>query len=1027
MLCYDRASSGVVSFGMATSLQGSTKVANNWLASFLKSVGQLIYTRSTTVASLLLSMAFLPATAQVGLPRVATSIPTNQPLAIGLQSTEQCNIKDKLIVLPAVPLQATSTEGIESFAKEQATALKEVPADSDIWLDVIAETDSLTGHETEKQLADQVEALVKTLPLTSPAVRGVMVDVNEPSTAPDLYTFELVRLALTAKSINPGVRIAFVFPSGFVSRHEEIVKRLAIYTDLLGTRYGPEWQKDAAWIGREALNKPIVLKLDSTTSASSSSSLAAEMATSGTSVEILWSQPDDARTASQVCALNSFIKRAIPGSPLPLRSSAAPLKLSVDGSDNSESWLFGSGQSSDLAMVARINASPDHTRQVVLTGAPGSHYDVQWFNPITGTQLPVATPASTDKSFSQSLTYKGEYVLITIHKQADNNLRAYNSVDVKSRADLSVEEIIARWQQYRETQNQRLQNYLSSSFMNLHFESTNVVPAFDISMKIRQFYDRNAPLELAQTELYVNGVEFNNKYEFPLPQLEPEKVLIRPLELKINERYTYKLLGTEQINGTLCFVVGVEPKVQDEALYSGKIWIDGATFREVRQSLSERGNKSNILANIETQDYALVDDGKGHQFNLLQSITAQQTLNAAGRDFLLQRTTRFSDYEINTSQFGSSLSAEHASQYPMYRDTDHGLRTLKKQGEERIVVEDTQKRIESIVGGAMYEGTFNFPIPIAGLTISDFDYRHTGAQLSTFFAGVLLATDLSKQYGNKYRLSGDLALSAIPGEDREYIGNTEATGAQVYAWSESTGVRAAWLATTHLSLTASTYLEYDFFHAASDTSSQYVLPRNGVALLPGFQVRFTDKGYTFTANGTRAQRFAWRQFGCIAPTLQLNGCAPQQPLESGYTLYDGDLNKDYYFKKFTQGGWDIAYFDGNQMDRFSRYYPSIFSQPNVHGIPSGTDSFDAIAMANAHYGFNVMNVIKFDEMYSYTRARNELESSHFRKFDGLETRVNTPGPFGTLMQSTVSYAIDGNIDRYNSRWGVLFMIFKPLH
>ena len=84
-------------------------------------------------------------------------------------------------------------------------------------------------------------------------------------------------------------------------------------------------------------------------------------------------------------------------------------------------------------------------------------------------------------------------------------------------------------------------------------------------------------------------------------------------------------------------------------------------------------------------------------------------------------------------------------------------------------------------------------------------------------------------------------------------------------------------------------------------------------------------------------------------------------------------------------------------------------------------------MASVHYGFNVMDIIKVEEMYSYTRARNLEESSHFRKFDGLETRVNTPGPFGTLMQSTVSYALDGNIARYNSRWGVLFMIFKPLH
>ncbi len=84
-------------------------------------------------------------------------------------------------------------------------------------------------------------------------------------------------------------------------------------------------------------------------------------------------------------------------------------------------------------------------------------------------------------------------------------------------------------------------------------------------------------------------------------------------------------------------------------------------------------------------------------------------------------------------------------------------------------------------------------------------------------------------------------------------------------------------------------------------------------------------------------------------------------------------------------------------------------------------------MGNVHYGFNVMDFLKLDAMYSYTRARNQEESSQFRLFDGLETHTNTPGPYGTLIQSTVSYALDGNIARYNSRWGVVLMIFKPLH
>ena len=985
-------------------------------------------TKASLVFLLLLSgLKLVPATAQVGLPRVSISVPADQPLAEGLQSTEQCDVQNKLIVLPPIPFQLDGDQSAGSILEDQTQAIKNISQGSDLWLHILAGSDSLTGSETEKQLTDRVDALLKSMPLASPAVRGLIVEVNEPHKALDLYAFELLRLALTAKSSNAGLRLAFVFPSGFIGRHGEIVKRLADYADLLGTAYTPGWDKDAAWIAEQALNKPLILKLNSDTTATDSSSLAAELAASDTSVEILWSQPADTGTADRVCALNRFMKHAIPGNMLRVNSSASPFKLTIEGKESDGLWLFGSGQSPDLVMVAHVNASPDASKQVTLTSSSAAHYDVQGFDPVTAVRLPATEPTGTGKDFVQALTSTSDYILISIHKLGDNDLTTYNSVDVKSGVDLSVEEIIARWQQYREAQRQRLENYLASSFMNLHFESTNIVSAFDISMRIKQFYDRSGQMEFAQTKLYVNGVKFNNKYEFPLPQLEPEKVLAQPLELKLNERYTYKLLGTEQVNGVLCFVVGVEPKVQDVALYSGKIWIDGTTFREVKQTLSQRGNKSNVVANVETQNFELVPDGKGQQFNLLRSISAQQTLNAAGRDFVLQRTIQFSGYDINTPQFSNSLTAEHNSQDPMYRDTDRGLRTLKKQGGERVLVENTQKRISSIVSGAFYEGTYNFPIPLIGLSISDFDYRHTGAQLSTFYAGVLLATDISKQYGSKYRLSGDLALSAIPGEDRIYTGNKEDTGAEIWAWAEDTGVRAAWLATTHLSLTADAYLEYDLYHATSDTSSQYVVPRSGLAVIPGAQVRFTDKGYIFTADASRGQRIAWRQFGCTASSQQLNGCSAPQPLESGYTLYDADLNKDYYFRKFTKGGWDISYYGGDQLDRFSRYFPSLFSQPNIHGIPSGTDSFDAIAMGNVHYGFNVMDMIKFEGLYSYARARNLEESTQFKKFDGLETRVNTPGPFGTLIQSTVSYALDGNIARYNSRWGALFMIFKPLH
>jgi len=971
--------------------------------------------RRTAVILLFAGVTPLPATAQVGLPRIAIGVPADQPIAAGLQSAEQCGIKNKLIVLPPISLQFTTDEGAGSSPVDQSQAIQSVPQDPTLWLHVIVGADSVSGSETEKQITDRVDASLKSLPLASPNVRGLIVEVNEPQTSFDLYAFALLRLALVAKSSNTSLRLAFVFQPGFIDNHQEIVKRLAIYADLLGTTDAPGWQKDAAWIAEQALNKPVILKLAPDALATETSLLTAELAAAGTSVEILWAEPADNPAANRVCAVNSFITYAIPSNMLQLDSDAVPFKLTADGMGSDDVRWFGSGQSPDMVAVAHVKGTPGEPKMISLQSAGSENFNIQWYDPATGAQLPADKPVTSD------------YVLISISKPSEADTAAYSAVNVKASFGLSVEEVVARWQQYREAQKLKLENYQSSSFMKLHFESTNLVSAFDISIEFKQFFDRAGKMEFAQTAFYVNGVKFSNKHEFPLPQLEPEKVLTQPLELKLNERYVYKLLGTEQVDGIRCYVVGVEPKILDEALYSGKVWIDGTTFREVKQTLSQRGVKSNVVVNVETQEFELVSDGKGNQYNLPRSISAQQTLNAAGRDFLLQRSMQFSEYAINTPQFAGALEAEHDSDDPMYRDTDHGLRVLKKQGSERVVQENSTTRIRSLVSGAMYEGTFNFPIPFLGISIADFDYRHTGAQLSTFFAGPILATDLSKQYRTKYRLAAELALSALPGENRVYTGDTEDTGAEVLSWGEDTGVRATWQATHHLSFTASSYLEYDFYHSTSDTSSQYAVPRSGIAFLPQAQARFTEKGYVFTADGTRGQRIAWRQFGCPASSQQTNGCSPVQALESGYTLYDADLNKDYYFRKFTEGGWDISYYGGNQLDRFSRYFPSPFSQPNIHGIPSGTDSFDAIAMGNVHYGFNAMNLIKFEGLYSYARARNLDESRQFRLFDGLETNFNTAGPWGTLIQGTVSYALDGNIARYNSRWGAIILILKPLH
>ncbi|MGA7217633.1 MAG: hypothetical protein WBX38_04935, partial [Candidatus Sulfotelmatobacter sp.] len=1012
------------------------------------------------------TVLLLPLTAEAELPRVAISIPTDQSLATGLKAGEQCEFPGKMIVLPPVSFDFASGENTASFFEEQT--LQSMVEGNELWQHVVVETGSLGGKESEKEISGRVDAFVKSVPLSIAAVRGLLVEIKEPLRDPDLLAFGLVRLALAAKGTNAGLRLAFVFPPGFVGRHAELVKRLATYSDLLGITYAEGWRQDAKWIAEQALNKPLILKLDALkldspgldarTSATTSSFLTAMLATGGTSVEIVWAEPPDARAAAALCATSSFLSRSITSNMFAADAAHSPFSVAIDGVGNNEQHWFSRGPS-DVVIVARVNAIPSSPKTVRLQSDKPGPFEIKWYDPATGGELPAGEitkqitkeVTKSGNGFAQTCACTSEYALISIHKQREADQTLYNTVEVKSGVELSVEEIIARWQQNRETQKQKLENYMASSFMSFHFESTNLEPGFDFSMQLKQFFSRDGAVELAQKEFYINGVKFGKNHEFPLPEIEPEKVMTQPLELKLNERYDYKLLGTEQINGVVCFVIGVEPKARDgtrdEALYSGKIWIDGTTFREVKQSLSQRGVKSNVLVNVETQNFELVRDDKGNQFNLLRSISAQQLLNAAGRDFVLQRTVQFSDYVINSTNFNAALAAEHSSDDPMFHDTDQGLRSLRKKNGERVLVEQSAKSIKSRVGGLMYGGTFNFPIPFLGTSTVDFDFHHTGAQLSTFFAGPILVSDLSKQFRPKFRLALDLALTGVPSQNRIYSNNVELLQGEVWTWEQTTGMRASWQASTHLSVTASNYFAYDNFLRTSQAAERYELPRNGLNILPGLEIKYSRKGYVFDAQGTRGERIGWRPFGCASLAPYPAGCGPllssssstplpnpppensvlvQRP-QNAFTLYDADFYKDYYIRKFTKGGWDLSYWGGDQLDRFSRYFPSFLTSPRLHGIPPGTDSFDALAMANVHYGFNVMDLVKVDGMYAYARARNQEESLQFRKFDGLEVNVNTPAPWGTLLQGTVSYALDGNIERYNSRWAVYILIFKPLH
>jgi hypothetical protein len=972
--------------------------------------------RHARLAILFALAVLLPATHAVAgpIPRLLVAVPADADAA-ALRPLAACTSPGCAAVAPPVDADGPPAADTGVFQR----LVSALPAGTGLFLRVRLSGATRTGQpEADQQaLGAALARLVESLPLANTRVNGVVLDVQALGDA-ELLRYQVATFALAVKSTRPGIEIIVALPQGALAGLGEAARRLAAYCDTIALGDTADWRDE---VGRAAssLQRPTALVARAGQGADGAA-LAARY------LDLLVGEgPDVALDAIVVTEGNAqalagllgaygVLARSIPAASNSAQRGASPVTFADEGGGAVAARRFVAGQSADEVALVRIGGTAGSARPLLVTHArPG--FDISCADAATGRRLPATATTAPAAGSAARCAVDVSHVLVSLHrKEADD--RVFESVTVAGRAELRVEEVIARWQQFREAQRRALAHYTANCLLSLHFEPAGFGSGFDVSVRLREF-TAGADREWVQNDFLVNGVRFGNRRGFPLPQLEPEKVVTKPLDLSLDERYRYVLEGIETVDGVLCYVVRFEPTRQDETLYSGKVWIDGVTFRQVRLALQQRGGSaSNVVSHAETQEFQLVTS-EGRQYNLFRAIAIQQVVNAAGRSLLLEKRYQFGDYAINAEGFEAEKAAARASASAMFQDTPDGLRSLKKVGDGRAIETVNTTRVRSLITGLFYEASYSVPIPMAGLSVADFNYRKTGTQVSLFFAGPILALNVSKQRTPRLRVGLDLALSALPSNNRRYNGATDVSSQGVWAWEETIGGLVSWQATPNWSLTGSSHWALNLFRGTSDRDAAFQVPGHGGSAYLTGESKLTKGGYAITTTVMSGNRLGWsRSFG-------LDG---SEPLESRYWKYYAEVGKQFYIGSFTKAGLSASYYDGKSLDRFSRYQPSFLSRPRIHGIPGGADTFDAVGVIGGSYGFNAMEVVKFEGVYNHAWGRNKSESNRFRDYDGVEFNVSTAAPWGTLLQGTVSYAVRGNTDRYKTRWGLYLLLFKPL-
>jgi hypothetical protein len=588
--------------------------------------------------------------------------------------------------------------------------------------------------------------------------------------------------------------------------------------------------------------------------------------------------------------------------------------------------------------------------------------------------------------------------------------------DVTGRSELSVGEIIARHQQTRAADDRALERHVVQARMEQHFRPTTTDPGFDVVTENRFFADR-AGVEWEELSFSVNGTKWGaDRPAFPL--LQPEKVLSPPLDLRLDTDYRYRLDGTETIDGAACYVVRFGPSASSTAksLYRGTVWIDRETFRRRKLQAVQTGLAAPVVSNDETVRFAKAGSAGGRDIFLPVETVARQIVLVAGRNILVEKTTRFGAYELNPADFEARRSEARRGDRVMYRDTDKGMRYYVKEGETRVVSDKATTSAKAMAFGTTIDPSFGFPLPILGINYLDFEFGSPDSQLALLFGGVLVLGNIQRpKLIGPIDGSVDFFAIAAPGSDRIYDASGPRDEERVLTWPLSAGGNLGWQYTSYQKLLGTYQFQFNGFLKDRTTSEDFVVPSSTVTHGLGLGWEYRRAGYSFVANGTYYGRQRWEAWG---PAGAVTG-TPRT-----YSKYSASVAKEIYLSLLTKARINAAYFGGRDLDRFSTYQFGLFDDTRIHGVPSAGVRYDELAMIRGSYSFNAFEQYRFDAFFD--RGWGRLRGQDWEGLTGIGAAFNLRAPWNTILRAEVGKSFLAERYRQNGSVVAQILFLKPL-
>lgn len=635
----------------------------------------------------------------------------------------------------------------------------------------------------------------------------------------------------------------------------------------------------------------------------------------------------------------------------------------------------------------------------------------------TGEATPLSSFEQTSTGLEVTVPNPGPVTLLRVERATPQELKGgvAERIEVSSEREIPVEEILRRLQAFDDAQTRKLDHYRATNTTHMRFQATaGAAGTFEATFEGDFFYRRGQGYDWAWQNLYLNGVRWRGKTLPEIPLIQPEKAAAMPLAIELSKRYTYRLRGSETVDGHDCWVVEFRPAAETqgeaEKLFRGAVWVDKQIFARVQTRAVQLGLEGEVLSNEETVSFRPVDaqgqpaPWSGESYFLPLSTVAQQLLSILNTTTVVERQIELSNVVINGPDFEAQRQAVLDSEATMVRDTPAGMRYLVKEegAAERTVKEgfDTSKLFA--LGGVFYDDSLDYPLPLAGLNYFSFDFRGTGSQVNAFFGGALLTVDYAQPrfLGSKFDVGGDAFVFAFPTSNTLFRDDVESKAEEIESTTGNVSVIAGHPLGPFVKAELEYELTYDKYQRADETASEFVLPEDALTHSLKLSGRFSRSGYQLGLQASYNKRQSWKPWG-------LPGNTEFDAEQEDYLLWQVQASKSWHLPRFQRFAAEVDAFGGTDLDRFSKYQFGFFGGTRVHGYQSDRVRAEEGYAAHLSYGFEVGEMFRLEAVADAAWATDETSGLDSELLSGVGIVGQFLGPWQTLVQVDVGTPVAG--------------------